>query len=107
MKCMLMSLPSCSAIALLKSPARILALVSSGVLSYSIFTESSKLNSTSLMKFSWSSSRVVAAMFKAATYSSINFSIFLKSIMSRLSIVSYGCKGWSMVLTTVYVMALS
>ncbi|KAL0411465.1 UNVERIFIED_CONTAM: hypothetical protein Slati_3736200 [Sesamum latifolium] len=98
MKCILISLPSRSAIALFESPSRILALVSSGVLSHLIFTESSKLNSTSLMKFSQASSRVVVAILNAATHSSINFSVFIKSIMFKLSIVPYGCRGWSMVL---------
>ncbi|KAL0433433.1 UNVERIFIED_CONTAM: hypothetical protein Slati_2677600 [Sesamum latifolium] len=73
MKCILISLPSRSAIALLESPAMILTLVSSGVLSHPIFTELSKLNSTSLMKFYRSSSKVVAVIFNAATHSSINF----------------------------------
>ncbi|KAL0379211.1 UNVERIFIED_CONTAM: hypothetical protein Sradi_3226600 [Sesamum radiatum] len=98
MKCILMSLPSLSSIALFESPERILAFVSSEVLSDPIFAEPSKLNSTSLMKFSLSSSKVVAAIFKAATHSFINFSVFLKSIISKLSTVSYGCKGWSMFL---------
>ncbi|KAL0444579.1 UNVERIFIED_CONTAM: hypothetical protein Slati_2180600 [Sesamum latifolium] len=98
MKCILISLPSRSAIALFESPARILASVSSGVLSHPILTEPPKLNSTCLMKFSRSSSRVVAAIFNAATHSSINFLVFLKLIMFRLSIVPYGCRGWSMVL---------
>ncbi|KAL0404081.1 UNVERIFIED_CONTAM: hypothetical protein Sradi_2048900 [Sesamum radiatum] len=98
MKCTLINLPCHSPLALLESPARILALVSSGVQSHPIFAKPSKLNSTSLMKFSRLSSRVVAAIFNAATYSSINFSVFLKSIISMLSITPYGCRGWSIVL---------
>ncbi|KAL0301874.1 UNVERIFIED_CONTAM: hypothetical protein Sradi_6464200 [Sesamum radiatum] len=106
MKCILISLSSRSAMALFESPARVLALVSAGVLSHPIFTEPSKLNSTSFMKFSLSSSRVVAVIFMAATHSSISFSIFRKSITSRFSTAHMDARAGALFLPKVYFQVL-